>query len=99
MLSPALVASLATPEALGRVLVRALEDALTEATPDYWTRRAEVFEQARPRPDDFVGRATRNELAARDARLVDAARACRSAAEVARTTRPWWLAETLAEVA
>lgn len=88
---------LADERTLERVAVRVLEDAFTEAVPDYWERRAERFEAARPRPGDFPGRAGQAALDAADARLAATAQACREAAELARTTRPWWVADLVAE--
>lgn len=74
-----------------RLAARVIEDALTSVTPDFWRRRAEVFEWARPRPGDFIGRAAEAELAARDARLAGMAEACRRHAELVEGVRPWWL--------
>lgn len=34
---------------------RVLQDAMTDATADYWRRRARSFEAALPRPGDFTG--------------------------------------------
>lgn len=73
------------------ILRRAVEDALSASTPGFWRRRAEVFEWARPRPGDFIGRAAEAELAARDARLAGMAEACRRHAELVEGVRPWWL--------
>lgn len=75
----------------GRLAVRVIEDAVTSAQGAYWCRRAEVFEWARPRPGDFIGRATNAELAARDARLAGMAEACRRHSELVEGVRPWWL--------
>lgn len=59
------------------IVRRLLGDAFTEASSAQWRRRAETFEWARPRPGDFNGKATAEELRARDARLASLARACR----------------------
>ncbi len=59
---------------------RVLQDALTDATGTYWARRAETFEWARPRAGDYHGRATRDDLRARDDRMREAAEACRARA-------------------
>lgn len=56
---------------------RVLQDALTEATRAYWRHRADMFEAARSRPGDFVGNATPEQIADRDARLAEIAMACR----------------------
>lgn len=52
-------------------------------TARYWKTRAEVFERARPRPDDFHGRATSADLAEQWDRLTDKANACRARAAIA----------------
>lgn len=61
-------------------------DALLEvflmAEPATWERRARALEAARPRPGDFHGRATREDLRAAWDRLTEAARACRARAQV-----------------
>lgn len=62
---------------LSRYTVRMLEDAITEAMPWHWIRRAEDLENARPRVGDFHGQATREDLAERYARLAEQADACR----------------------
>ena len=43
---------------------RVIVDALNEATAAYWAHRADVLEAAAPRPDEFHGKATREELSA-----------------------------------
>lgn len=40
---------------LDRIRVRVVQDALTEALPLYWERRAQMFEWAHHRPGDHVG--------------------------------------------
>ena len=66
------------------VLRRFLQDAITAALPDQWDARSEVFEAARPHPDDFNGNATPAELAERDARNAATAQECRNHAAVLR---------------
>lgn len=73
------------------IVRRAVEDAVTAALPGYWRRRAQTFEDARPRPGDFTGRATELDLAALDLRLARAAAACRRHADLLEGLRPWWL--------
>ena len=63
---------------------RLLRDAMNEATAGYWLRRAEDFERARPRPGDYAGQATEVDIARRDARLREAAQACRAKAAAVR---------------
>lgn len=62
---------------------RVIQDALADATSIYWTRRAEAFEAARPRPGDYPGKATLGDLRAADVRCREAAEACRKRARVA----------------
>lgn len=61
---------------------RVLQDALNEATASYWIGRAEAFEAARPRPGDFTGNATRDDLREQWNRLTETANACRARARV-----------------
>ena len=63
---------------------RAVQDMLQMATADFWERRAKQFEWAMPRPDDFLGRATEQEVAERAKRLRSAAPQCRAQAFVMR---------------
>ena len=69
---------------LSRYTARMLEDAITEAMPWHWIRRAEDLDNARPRPGEFHGQATRENLAERHARLTEQAAACREHAELLR---------------
>lgn len=69
---------------LTRFGVRLIEDAIATAAPWFWLRRADQFEDARPRPGDFVGLATDEDLAERDARLAGTAEACRQHADLLR---------------
>ncbi|WP_377322847.1 hypothetical protein ACFJIY_25260 [Pimelobacter simplex] len=62
---------------------RALQEAMAAGLAETWLRRARMFEWARPRPGDFMGRATREEIAARDARLARKAEVCRHRASIA----------------
>lgn len=71
--------------ALNQYRVRFLEQLLSEATAIYWTRRAATFDQARPRPGDYAGRATPADLAARDLRCRETAQACRHHAQLIRS--------------
>ncbi|MGB3954726.1 MAG: hypothetical protein WBL05_05515 [Brooklawnia sp.] len=63
---------------------RFLQDVLNAAMPQYWEARARVLEDARPRSTDFLGRATRAEVAAHDARLAADAARCRIQAALLR---------------
>ena len=63
---------------------RVVQDALKDAHPGYWLHRARIFEAARPRPGDYTGRATREDIAAIDQRCRESADACRARAAVHR---------------
>jgi hypothetical protein len=67
---------------------RVLQDALTEAQADYWLRRAEQFEQAAPRPDDYQGNASQDQLTDTWVECVTTAIACRRHAELLRAGMP-----------
>lgn len=77
-LAPALVDELTRPA------VRSVQESITAAQPCTWDKRAEQLENARPRPGDFHGQATREDLAERYARLTEQAAACREHAELLR---------------
>ena len=55
---------------------RAVQEAISQATAEWWRRRAEQFQWARPRPGDYNGAATSEELAAADERCLGIAQAC-----------------------
>lgn len=67
---------------------RLIRDAFNEATAAYWLRRAEQFEAARPKPGDYFGQATREEVRAQYDRLTMTAHACRARAE-SHHSRAW----------
>lgn len=62
---------------------RVIQDALNEATRSYWLRRAESFEWAKPRLDDFHGTADNPNLSAQWRRADETATACRNRGEMA----------------
>lgn len=73
---------------LAHFRARVLQDALTEATAGYWRRRAEQFENARPRRGDDTHRGAAPQLqtsalAEAHARCTAVAQACRHRADVA----------------
>ena len=81
--SPVVDPRVATLEAaVTRFAERVLQDMLTAALPRHWQARAEALEAARPRPEDFHGRATPEALAERWERLTEAAAACREHADL-----------------
>jgi hypothetical protein len=67
---------------------RLLQDALTEATAQYWVHRAHQFRQAAPRQDDFHGSAAPGELTAAWYRCEATAQACLRHAELLRNEIP-----------
>lgn len=74
-----------------RFRARVIQDALAEALPGYWLRRAECFESARHRPGDFRGESTDEQLAARDAALVALVDECRRRASHREALdQQWW---------
>lgn len=77
---------------------RVLEDAFTQASAAQWRRRADTLEWARPKPTDYNGRATAEELAERDARLASLARACRWHARLIEHARGEAIRAELAEL-
>ena len=76
-----------TPHDLGDWLehfrARVLQDALSEATASYWSRRAEQFQEAAPRLGDFHGKRTREELGIKWREMHTIASACHNAASMA----------------
>ncbi len=63
---------------------RLIREAIAEALPTQWERRARVFESCRPRPGDYTGAATRAELDALDHRNAVSAAQCRMHAAMLR---------------
>jgi hypothetical protein len=61
---------------------RILQDALTEATAQYWVHRAYQFQQAAPRPTDYRGNATPEQLTEAWVQCLITAAACRRHAEL-----------------
>jgi hypothetical protein len=61
---------------------RVLQDALTEATAQYWIHRAYQFQQAAPRPGEFHGNTSVEQLRQRWRECMDTAQACRRHAQL-----------------
>lgn len=61
---------------------RVLADALQEATAAYWRRRSQAFADAMPRPGDYTGRATPEQIEAQRQRIAASALACAQRAAV-----------------
>ncbi len=61
---------------------RVCREAIADAEAATWERRAVMLEWARPRPGDWPGGATREELRVRYDRLTEEAQACRNRAAV-----------------
>lgn len=59
-----------------------LTDLITAGMAEYWRRRAEELEAARPVPGDYTGAESRAATSARWHRLTEAAAACRNKAEL-----------------
>lgn len=82
---------------------RVLQDALSEATATYWLRRAQQFEDAAPRLDEYHGGATRDELNQRWIDCMATAEACRNHAQLIRESQSEHIStdvlDALAEVA
>ena len=64
-------------EYFNRCAVRNVEQAIIDARPSTWEKRAQDLENARPRLGEFHGRATSAELSERDQRLAEQAAAAR----------------------
>lgn len=73
-----------TPETEMLIKASVISDVLREGEAIYWLRRAQQFEDAKPRQGDFHGLATREELSAAWQRCNGLAEACRARAAVAR---------------
>jgi hypothetical protein len=67
---------------------RLLQDALTEATAQYWVHRAHQFQQAAPTLGEYHGQATRDELNQRWLDCMATSQACLNHAELLRTESP-----------
>jgi hypothetical protein len=55
---------------------RAIQQAIGDALPDVWRRRAQAFRGAAPKPSDFVGQATLHDLVQLGKDCLDTALAC-----------------------
>jgi hypothetical protein len=73
---------------LDHFAARVLQDALTRATAQYWLHRAYQFQQAAPRPEEFHGNATVEELRQRWRECMALAQACLRHAELLRDSAP-----------
>jgi len=67
---------------------RILQDALTEATAQYWIHRAHQFQQAAPRLDEYRGQATSEQLTERWIECMATMQACLSHADLIRQESP-----------
>jgi hypothetical protein len=77
---------------------RILQDALTEATAQYWTHRAYQFQQAAPRLGEYHGNASREELNEAWTRCHATAAACRRHAELISGDYPEPISDEVASV-
>ena len=67
---------------------RVLQDALTEATAQYWVHRAHQFQQAAPRLDEYRGQATSEQLTERWIECMATMQACLNHADLIRQESP-----------
>jgi hypothetical protein len=69
---------------------RVVQDALCNALAAYWKRRAVELRWAQPRPGEYAGKATVEQLREQWTRLEEQARACESRARVAELGGEQW---------
>ena len=69
---------------------RVVREAIRDAESWQWLRRAAEWQAAAPKPTDYHGNATREELSARYRRCMDNAAACRARAEVSLLSGVVW---------
>jgi hypothetical protein len=87
-------------ELLGRIDIaeaarrRAVQQAISDALPETWRRRAQDFRAAAPKPGDWPGQARLSELAERGRECLAIARACEAHAAVLAEGDPWATYET-----
>jgi hypothetical protein len=74
---------------------RILQDALTEATAQYWLHRAQQFDDAAPRPGDYQGNATPLERQHQAIRSRQTADNCRRHARLITETADGTIAEDI----
>jgi aminoglycoside phosphotransferase family enzyme len=102
--------TVAIPGQTGRLTIdidwfraRILQDALIEATADYWEQRAQAFEAAAPKLGEYHGSATRDELNEAWTRCHNTAATCRAHAQLIRESQSEEISaevfDVLAEVA
>jgi benzoyl-CoA reductase/2-hydroxyglutaryl-CoA dehydratase subunit BcrC/BadD/HgdB len=77
---------------------RILQDALTEATAQYWAHRAYQFQQAAPRLDEYRGNATREELNEACTRCHATSQACLQHADLLRGDHPEPVSDEVSDV-
>jgi hypothetical protein len=70
------------PSDLNQFAKRLLLEAFSDASRQWWLKRAEVFERARPVPGEFHGNMTPEQLRAQWLHLSEVAAACRARAGV-----------------
>jgi hypothetical protein len=77
---------------------RVLQDALTEATAQYWVHRAHQFQQAAPRLDEYRGQATSEQLTDAWMQCMATMQACLSHANLLRGEYPEPISDEVAAV-
>ncbi len=82
------------PEDVDQYRARVAADCIIEAfhlaTADYWRRRADTLEWAKPKPGEYHGRSTVEERRKRWRELDQQAKACRNRARVAEMGGEVW---------
>jgi hypothetical protein len=73
---------LALAEQVDHFRRRVMQDAYQHARRVWWLKRSADFEAAKPRPDDYTGQASLDELRARWRWCHETAKACRAKAEM-----------------
>jgi hypothetical protein len=76
---------------------RAVQEAMADALPEVWRRRARDFREAAPRPTDFRGRASRRDWSDQYLRCMATAKACELHAQLLEEGLPEYIAEEIAD--
>ncbi len=77
---------------------RILEDGLLVAMPSTYRQRADMFDWARPKPNDYTGKATQKDLADLDERCRLVAEACRRHANLLELGLPDYIRDEIDDV-
>lgn len=77
---------------------RVLQDALSEALPSYWTRRAAQWREALPREGDFLGESTEQDRTRRETQVRAMIEECGERATRREGLSPEWWAALMKEL-